>query len=678
MVYGAIGETIDDTAISLAREFADRPQPVSVVINGFDYPGEVIFADQWQSWFGFGLPERVMFRLVLLSEGQRVTGRDVKERRIAVAVPPALESTYEASDFVQLNREISRLNEIRERYMTSSDTELQSLASSLTGRTSEAQRSIASSLAERWRRGRLITVTDDGSAALSGDSIFIGDDPGTWVEAIAAAMFTRPDGVRFTTDRLTAEALFMRIVATDESGWRGPLDDRLRVASGSGLDSIDEELKAIASGAEHRIPGEKLRGLLLRHPGLPPTLASLLLITHVKMYGGQAESVPSEPSGNPRLDAHTLSTEVFRPDLIYSIQWLSGHHTADWNSALSYVRAFVPNAEPSRGGEPAARFERRLIEVLQVTESRTALTLRTLESVSGPLLDTLPNVALVRRLIPVLDSDNWVSFYASATLSFPEVAEFAEAVAESFRLRALSEDVVDVQAAYDYVSGADFGRQDQAIASDAELLLARLDVSELLLNNTSAAPVLHDFQQWRLRFSRSYLAHHAERRSADLELARRVKRADLQHTAVRKLVSIQELDGIYDPQFETLWRELRDRVQPCLNREPEVGLKSHPYCSECGVRLGSPGHEDEVEERIAEIEHMLRQCSVRLSEIAVSRVLSGEREGELRDLIRINSIADLTAISDLLDDGVMSFLKRFARDSTDVSPGSSGKPGRSD
>jgi hypothetical protein len=50
MIYTA--SIADANGISLARASVDRPQQVSVSINGFDYPGEVLFADLWQPWFG--------------------------------------------------------------------------------------------------------------------------------------------------------------------------------------------------------------------------------------------------------------------------------------------------------------------------------------------------------------------------------------------------------------------------------------------------------------------------------------------------------------------------------------------------------------------------------------------------------------------------------------------------
>ena len=57
---------------------------------------------------------------------------------------------------------------------------------------------------------------------------------------------------------------------------------------------------------------------------------------------------------------------------------------------------------------------------------------------------------------------------------------------------------------------------------------------------------------------------------------------------------------------------------------------------------------------------MIRQVSDRLGKIAASRVLNRERVEELQQLIAINSIADLTAISHVLDAGVLKFIERFA------------------
>ncbi len=655
--------------VDLARALIDRPQKVSVRINGFDFPGEVIFADQWQAWFGASLPERTMFRLVLLSEHQRIDSSDVRGRFIAVAIPSEAEPVQTDSEFTQLSRELGRLNEIREQYIVSNDYDLHSLTASLTDNASRTQHTITSVLATRWRRGRVIASSLHGVSSVQPDSIFVGEDPAAWVEAIAATMFTHhSDADDAAVYPFDPEATFARMLGDDRQQWEAALDSRVRFATGGGLDSILEELDTSTSAEvneamPYRIQSASLRALLLDHYGLPPGLATLVALAYVKLRDGEAET-DDRNGGAIRIDRHTLGTYVYDADLIYSIDWLSPHHSADWNSALPYVRVLLPNAERSITSKPGESVTTLFDQTLETMASRATLTLHTLESISGPAVNQLPEVSLTRQLVPVLESDNWRSFYSLAREQFSSVTDFVDAVAEFSRLRILGEDIIDLQAAHNYLATADFGRVDHGLAKEAMILLETVDVQSILENRTPASVELERYQSWKRRFTRSYIEHHAERRSADMELVRRIKRADSRHVAVKKLAVIPELEGIYDSKFEQTWDELKERAKPCPNGDNEVSLQRQPYCVDCGVRLGSTGHEDEVEARIAQVEDMLQRCSNRLSEIAASRALSGEREVELRKLISINSIADLTALSNVLNEGVTRFLKRFASDAS--------------
>lgn len=669
MVYPAKNDSTNEISVNLSRSFVDKPQPVSVQINGFSFPGEVIFAEQWQAWFGSNLSERTMFRLVLLSENWPVDQVRITEKFIAVAVPPAEGKAYGSSEFTQLNRELGRLNEIRERYIVSGDYELHSLTTSLTNNTSRAQRDVTEALAERWRVGDVIANAHNGTTRLQPDSIFVGEDPAAWVEAVAATFFTRPTGELNSNAALfEPAAIFTEMLNEDESAWKPALDSRIQLATGLPLDAIAEELDITASARSEarksgQVQGAKLRDLLIRHHGLPSGLASLLVVAYVKIRNGEASITSNESGTDLRLDRHSLGTFIYNPELIYSLNWLSPGHAGDWNSALPYVRVLLPHANPTESGEPAQDTETEFMQALGVTESRITLTLHTLENVSGPAIESMHPVKLAKRLVPVLQAGNWRQFYSLARETFPNVVEFSEAIGKSSQLRVLSEDIVDVQAAHNYMASADFGRVDHGLAKDALVLLETVDVTAILESGAPASAELQKFHNWKRLFTVAYMEHHAKRRSADLELARRVRDADAQHVAVRNLAAIPELEGIYNAEFAEAWEELKERVKPCENSDHEVALQRQPYCIDCGIRLGSPGYEDEVEERISEIENMLRRSVNHLSQIAASRALSGEREDELRKLININSIADLTAVSQVLDAGVLTFLKRFASNS---------------
>jgi hypothetical protein len=95
---------------SFAKDLIGRPQPVIAMIGGFDYPGEVVVADTWQSEFGEQLSGVTMFRLVLLQSQLSPSPREISDTRIIVAV--------QASDPTKLNR----IGESRSNYIIESQS----------------------------------------------------------------------------------------------------------------------------------------------------------------------------------------------------------------------------------------------------------------------------------------------------------------------------------------------------------------------------------------------------------------------------------------------------------------------------------------------------------------------------------------------------------------------------
>ena len=427
MVYSATRELNTGIVVSLTRSVVDTPQRVSVRINGFDYPGEVIFAYQWQAWFGAELPERTMFRLVLLTENQRVDRADVAGSFVVVAVPAPGSTQAEPSDLTQFDREIGRLNEIRERYVASGDSGLKRLTSSISDSTLQMEHSIAEALARRWSDGQTVTAFGHDDPEISADSIFIGNEPAVWTEATAAALFARPVVQSPQPDHILPDELFTKIIAGDVATWRSTLSLRTQLAAGTELDGIFDDLsRAAADSPNDKIDGPRLRTLLLRHHRLPPGLASLVLIAYIRSLNAEAGISPMQQGWSMRLDIHSLGTAAYEPDLIYSIEWLSADHTDDWNAALPYVRVLLPHAEPSADNAPTENTERQFMQVLAVTQTRTDLTLQTLEDVAGPAIRHFDGTILAHRLSAALASGSWQSFYVNARDAFPDASRFRQ------------------------------------------------------------------------------------------------------------------------------------------------------------------------------------------------------------------------------------------------------------
>ena len=63
-----------------------QPQPVQAILDGFEYPGEVVVAPNWQSEFGVPLSGIPMFWLVLLQTREGPSVRVIADRRICERV----------------------------------------------------------------------------------------------------------------------------------------------------------------------------------------------------------------------------------------------------------------------------------------------------------------------------------------------------------------------------------------------------------------------------------------------------------------------------------------------------------------------------------------------------------------------------------------------------------------
>jgi hypothetical protein len=652
----------------LTRDLIDTPQRVTVSLHGFDIPGEIIFADLWQPWFGAELPEQVMFRLVLLSLSQRVDRADVTDRSIIVAVPAPELTKRDAERLSQMQREVARLNEIRERYLVSTDTGLRHLSTSLTQKVSEASVDITRAHVEHWRKGQVV-VASNSSISTFGDALFIGDDPQAWAEAAAAAIFSVSAGTRSDISELVLpESLFTAQAEDRERFWRTGLNKRLQYFTDSDLNQILTGMSTLLTDRGGTIGGKELRTYLLRETGLPPGLAWLCLTAFVRTLGGEAAISPSDQSRHTRLDTHTLSSFSYQPEMIYSVDLLSDSPESEWITDLPYVRVFIPHAQDT-ATSPTPAQNVQLIQALETAESRFSLAVHTLRSAVGPPIETVSSSRSTEQLINVLKAHDWKGFLEAATRTFPDANKFAEAVKDASRLRTLAQDIIDVRTASEYVSMADFGRADHTLESEAELLKVRLNINEVVEGQIPALSLPHEFQQWRRRYSNVYRTFHEEKRQANRLLTREIRRADAQFRALKKLTAFPGFETIVPPDFEAAWAELKKRSKPCSVTEDSQSLTERPYCTECGARLGAPDTSEEVEAAIADINDMMRATSVRFSKIAADRVLSGQREDELKKLIQINSIADLTAVADILEPGVLEFLERF----TDDQSGKSGQ-----
>ena len=58
---------------------------------------------------------------------------------------------------------------------------------------------------------------------------------------------------------------------------------------------------------------------------------------------------------------------------------------------------------------------------------------------------------------------------------------------------------------------------------------------------------------------------------------------------------------------------------------------------------------------------MVAEYNLRLSRVAISDLLTGQRIAEVEKLLNINSAADLNGLSGVLDERIVRFLRKYLR-----------------
>jgi hypothetical protein len=90
------------------------------------------------------------------------------------------------------------------------------------------------------------------------------------------------------------------------------------------------------------------------------------------------------------------------------------------------------------------------------------------------------------------------------------------------------------------------------------------------------------------------------------------------------------------------------------------------------VATGSPSLQADIDGLLFEIETGLAEYNRRLSAAAIREVIEGRRAEELETLFRLDSAADLSALSGHLNTAVIDFLRGFlARPQADEGTGRS-------
>ncbi len=90
-------------------------------------------------------------------------------------------------------------------------------------------------------------------------------------------------------------------------------------------------------------------------------------------------------------------------------------------------------------------------------------------------------------------------------------------------------------------------------------------------------------------------------------------------------------------------------------------MRDHPRCSSCGLALDQLLYLDDLQRTIRAIEFDLDAQTRRLSNLLVERLMRGERDQRLEDLLKIIQASDLTALCNTLSPELVGFIGQILR-----------------
>ena len=681
------GRKMKGPTVSFASEDRGRAQPVSVTVRGVEYPGEVVIVNRWEAGSGAPLTASAMFRVVLLDSPNAPQRSDVRDARVGVAshAPMARRSVqgvaesraaYHAGGMQEesLEAEVTSMREARRRFLTGSDQGLRRLAYAISDQERRAQQDLARGALARWS-GAVWTFSDTGLPAGGVKSApqgvpFIGDDPVAWLEAAAVV--------------LLGHAGTLAEVSQD-----GPLDGRRQTALWD--DISDGRVTQALAAIETRFPSlqdtstlseldrllEKGRGevfqtalrqRLVHELGIPPALAGLCIAAHIEerdseivMATPKAEEWAGNPAPDPpRLIRDQLQSSRYMHDLLDRVGSMRVDVTGDWDSALQYVRVVMRGARTARAGGGAEADEAAVVRTLEEAEGRLTLSFSVLERLEKRLGETARTVNVdTGKLFTVLAARSWQDYFRRARGEFGSVERLRKTFDSARKMGRAGEDALDIERAAAYLAEADFGRADQHIAVEAEVLRSRISLPAFLKSPELWPPVNQHFEMWRRRYARTYAQFHAERRAAARVLRGRVDDYSRKLTTAIRFASIPELGPGPDASLAPRWKELSARVRECPEDGPALAAK--PYCEECGARMGAPVDAPELEKAMSEIDAALYLCNAKLSSAAVQKILSGERREDIEKLLKLTAAGDMSPLAGVLTGDVLEFLKQFMR-----------------
>ena len=146
-----------------------------------------------------------------------------------------------------------------------------------------------------------------------------------------------------------------------------------------------------------------------------------------------------------------------------------------------------------------------------------------------------------------------------------------------------------------------------------------------------------------------------------MELVSRFERMRPQVDALARFNEVAEFGGPLGADVPGRFRELTASLRTCTVTDNEIDFDSAPGCAACLLPLNEDVPRRDTALVIRDTDRAMRVYNRRLSARGVRSVLAHPTREQLDKFINLVQVGDLSALSNVLDDKVLYFLRRFVR-----------------
>lgn len=668
--------------LNFYREVLGQPQEWKVSYAGLEYPGEVIVSESWNPTLGQRLPLDTYFRVIFLTTPRRLRQGTIQDPRIVAAVPRISSPDTKQS----LRQELKGIRETKALYETGRSPDILSIRYSIEEREQAIQRELIRLDARSYSQGRLYCQS---RLDLTPTEIFAGGGPEDWADRLASALLSRTYPMPLFDHSLFPSTLTSDdIVALFRGLFQGDTQAVNLVssfASGLGLTKRDRPFSFNPEGSQFmeilRQELEKRNGemavkemvsFLRETCGLVAPLCTLYLLAFTRHMRSQIDlrtdyeliSLIGKPLSTRVLTWDLIPEVSFTKNMAQGFQTIYLKTRADWSSVLAYASLIVEGLEPTNVSAQVEAQEDKLLGALFNIADRASMSMSRLESLARSLKQLPENhLEVLAKLHKTCSVTGYLEFYLAVQEAFESPSAFGQALQALESLEQLAGDASDIMRVHHYLLEATIGSGYDDLAIDKVSLISQIRFENFVYNTSLWLSLKAYFERFRSNYSEAYREHHALYHQESASLANRLERMRPQAKALDCFLSMPELGEQVGSGVPKQFEALTLSFKKCLLADEELILADVPVCQACFLRLDEKIPHQAVEQLAGELDRAMRHYNQILSSKAVQDLLAHPSKDQLEKFINLIQVSDLSTLGNVMDQGVIEFLRQYLRSS---------------